>query len=542
MMKFHGFVIFAVAAVLGASCSKDSGADNGYGGSVSLEGLTQVSVSPDRERILLENPLSGWVTYSGIGDGLADNYWELYDNFACSEAPDGSGKVNVWDYSNVLYIKADWAAMNPEDGVYIWEEQYQDYSDYARRLKYLMDGAKERGLKIAFTINTNSEDDHTNSTPDFVREEDPSSCYSTVTGSVTVYSGYPDHPVFQKYYEKFVKAFAARFNDPDEVEFISGLGLGKWGECHTFRYSTETTVGTGDESPRYDVYDWATSLYADNFTRVPVVTNYHKMVGKTAGSGSADAMSQTLLELAISKGFAMRHDAFGMKGYYGTWEKNFISNYRYKVPVLGEGGWVAGSHGDGYMGDGYSNIRELRQGEYDEMQNACVNMMDFRYNSNVSQSETYLWFNEAYDLVMEFLQEGVYRLYPNQLYLPETVQAGASVTVRSRWSNLGNAYFPADLKQWEGRYKMAYALLDRSSGEPVRVFVDDAAALQTVVKNQMQTFDTEIGFSDVPAGSYTWGIAIVNTQKDNVPAVEMAVREESMTASGWLKLLDVTVQ
>lgn len=533
-------LFFAVSAVLGlSSCSKDSGTDDS-GGGINLDALTQISVSPDRTRILLENPLSGWVTYSGIGDGLADNYWDLYDDFDCADAPDGSGKVSVWDYSNVLYIKADWAAMNPEDGVYIWEQD-PSYSDFAYRLHYLMDGAKERGLKIAFTINTNSEDDHTNSTPDFVREEDPSSCYATTTGSATVYSGYPDNPTFQKYYEKFVKAFAQRFDNPDEVEYISGLGLGKWGECHTFRYSTETTLGVGDESPRYDVYDWATSLYAENFTHVPVVTNYHKMVGRTASAGSADDMSQTLLELAISKGFSMRHDAFGMKSYYGSWERNFIAGHRYEVPVLGEGGWVAGSHGTSYQGDGYANIRELRQGEYDEMQRAYVNMMDLRYNSNVSQSETYLWFNEAFDLVEQFLQEGVYRLYPNTLWLPESANAGESVTVRSRWSNLGNAYFPADLKQWQGKYKMAYALLDNESGEAMYTFVDSAAQLQKVVKNSMQTFDTELDLSGVSAGDYTWGIAIVNTEKGNTPSVELSCKESDLTDSGWLKLMSVTV-
>lgn len=533
-------LFFAVSAVLGlSSCSKDSGTDDS-GGGINLDALTQISVSPDRTRILLENPLSGWVTYSGIGDGLADNYWDLYDDFDCADAPDGSGKVSVWDYSNVLYIKADWAAMNPEDGVYIWEQD-PSYSDFAYRLHYLMDGAKERGLKIAFTINTNSEDDHTNSTPDFVREEDPSSCYATTTGSATVYSGYPDNKTFQKYYEKFVKAFAQRFDNPDEVEYISGLGLGKWGECHTFRYSTETTLGVGDESPRYDVYDWATSLYAENFTHVPVVTNYHKMVGRTASAGSADDMSQTLLELAISKGFSMRHDAFGMKSYYGSWERNFIAGHRYEVPVLGEGGWVAGSHGTSYQGDGYANIRELRQGEYDEMQRAYVNMMDLRYNSNVSQSETYLWFNEAFDLVEQFLQEGVYRLYPNTLWLPESVNAEESLTVRSRWSNLGNAYFPADLKQWQGKYKMAYALLDNESGEAMYTFVDSAAQLQKVVKNSMQTFDTELDLSGVSAGDYTWGIAIVNTEKSNAPAVELSCRESDLTDSGWLKLMEVTI-
>lgn len=539
MNKWKYIIVFLFAAILGASCSKDNGKEKDQG--VTGDN-TQVTVAPDRERILLKNPLSGWVTYSGIGSGLADNYWDFYDNLPCADAPDGSGQVSVWDYSNVLYIKADWADMNPEDGVYIWEEQYQDYSDFARRLKILMDGAKERGLKIAFTINTNSEGDHDNSTPDFVREEDPSSCYATTTGSATVYSGYPDHPVFQKYYEKFVKAFAARFNNPDEVEFISGLGLGKWGECHTFRYSTETTIATGDDSPKEAVYDWATSLYADNFTRVPVVTNYHKFVGCTTGEGTTgDPDSEGLLQSAIDKGFSMRHDAFGMKNSgwgYGPWERNFIAARRYKVPVIGEGGWVQSSHD--FTSD-YANARELREGEYDAMAGAYVNMMDFRYSSSMATSETYSWFNDAFDLVLQFLQEGVYRLYPNQLYVPESVSAGSTVTLRSRWANLGNAYFPADLKQWEGRYKMAYALLDKSTGEPVRVFVDENAALQNVVKNSMQVFDTEITVSDVPAGSYTWGLAIVNTQKDNVPAVGLAVKEENLTDSGWFRILDVTV-
>lgn len=538
-MKIRKFVFFAVAAVLGAvSCSKDSGTEGLSAHDEFIAGLTPMKVSPDRERILLKNPLSGWVLYSGIGSGLAANYWDTYDNFDYTENGK-TGKIKVSDYSNVLYIKADWAAMNPEDGVYIWEEQYQDYSDFARNLKYLMAGAKERGMKIAFTINTNSQDDHSNSTPDFVREEDPTSCFETTTGSAKVYSAYPDHPVFQKYYAKFIEAFAKRFNNPDEVEFISGLGLGKWGECHSFRYSTENTLGKGDESPRWDVYDWATSLYAENFTRVPVVTNYHKMVGKTADSGSPDQMSTDLLNMAIDKGFAMRHDAFGMKSYYGSWEKNFIAGHKYEVPVIGEGGWVQSSHD--FTGD-YPDVRALREGEYEVMAGAYVNIMDLRYSSSMSTSETWSWFNDAYDLVLQFLREGVYRLYPDTVYLQEEVSAGSSAKASSTWTNLGQAYCPTNIKQWEDRYKMAYALLDKESGDPVSVFVDDAARIETIVKNSRQTFDFTIDLSGVAAGEYEWAIAIVNTQKDNTPGIELSCKEDDMTESGWLRLMDVTVK
>ncbi len=544
MKKISKLTLFATAAILGAACSKEPGPGNG-GNTSAPEGTVTVTVKPDTKRILLKNPLSGWVTYSGIGTGLSSNYWELYDSFDCADAPDGSGKVNVWDYSNVLYIKADWSAMNPADNVYIWEDAGYEWAVaqggktalFAKNLKYLLDGAKERGLKIAFTINTNSEGDEQSSTPEFVRDAGAKGFYA----GTNRWTGYPDDPVFQQYYEKFVKAFAARFNNPDEVEYISGLGLGKWGECHSFRYSTELTVAANDESPRWDVYDWATSMYADNFTNVPVVTNYHKMVGKTADSGTPDQMSTDLLNMAISKGFCMRHDAFGMKDYYGDWEMNFISGHRYEVPVIGEGGWVLGTHTA--WKDEYDSEHDLRQGEYDQMESAYVNMMDFRYNSNVSQSETYSWFNDAFDLVLKFLREGVYRLFPDRLYLPQSAESGSTVTINSRWVNRGNAYFPANLKQWHGRYKLAYALLGKGSEKPVHIFVDTegSAALHTVTSTSMQSFDTDVTLTDVVPGQYIWGLAIVDTTKDNAPAVELSVSEDDLTEEGWLRLSDVTV-
>lgn len=547
MKKTGKLILFTAVAILGASCSKEPDTGEGGSGASVPEGTVTVNVVPDHDRILLKNPLSGWATYSGIGTGLARNYWELYDSFDCKDAPDGSGKVRVWDYSNVLYIKADWSAMNPADNMYIWEDEGYDYAVsqggktalFAENLKYLMDGAKERGLKIAFTINTNSEGDEQSSTPEFVRDAGAKGFWA----GTNRWTGYPDDKIFQKYYEKFVKAFAARFNNPDEVEYISGLGLGKWGECHSFRYSTEVTIGPKDESPRWDVYDWATSMYADNFTNVPVVTNYHKMVGKCADSGSADQMSIDLLNLAISKGFCMRHDAFGMQAeYYGTWEKNFIAGHRYEVPVIGEGGWVLGTHDD--WQNHYGSEYELRNGEYTQMESAYVNMMDFRYNKTVSQSETYSWFNHAYDLVLKFLREGVYRLFPNRLYMPQSAESGSKVTIESRWSNLGNAYFPANLKQWHGRYKLAYALLGKGSLKPVHIFVDTegSAALHTVYKNAMRNFKTDVVLEGVAPGTYTWGVAIVNTEKENTPAVELSVREQDLTEEGWLKLSDVTVR
>lgn len=155
------------------------------------------------------------------------------------------------------------------------------------------------------------------------------------------WSPYSDDPVFQKYYTKFVKALAKDFNDPSKVEFIDGFGLGKWGEYHTMIYST------GDDTPKKAVFDWVTDIYSQAFDKVPVVINYHRWIG--AGKDWVDdehfaADSEEMLEEAIKKGYSLRHDAFGMTTYYGSWERRFAEKYRNICPIIMEGGWIVKSH------------------------------------------------------------------------------------------------------------------------------------------------------------------------------------------------------
>ena len=514
------FILILFSSLILASGCKNEG--------IIIPGNTEYELSADTVRVL-DNPLNGWVMY--LNRNWDEAVWEKqgYDRMP---ADSGRLTVKVSDYASVAYLRTSWSAMEPEEGKYFWK-------DPDSRLCRLLKSVRDRGMKLAFRVVVDGRDQGAN-TPDYVFDAG-AGYYLQNPGRPDMKTPYPQDPVFRKCYEKFIEAFAEEFNDPDVTAFIDGYGLGKWGEGHNVVYEPGNIISDSTSYYKENTMRWITGLYSRTFTKIPLAINYHRHIGAPVSEGSqVDPDSEHLLQIAIDNGYCLRADSFGMNNQdwgYNDWERSFVKKWACRLPVIMEGGWIVGQHSWWNDPAGYETPRDVRIGEFTTSEEEKVNMMDFR-----AGAETTSWFNDAFDLVTGFLQEGVYRLYPNQLYLPETVQAGSSVTVRSRWSNLGNAYFPADLKQWEGRYKMAYALLDRSSGEPVRVFVDDAAALQTVVKNQMQTFDTEIGLSDVPAGSYTWGIAIVNTQKDNVPAVEMAVREESMTASGWLKLLDVTVQ
>lgn len=521
-------ILMAAMLVMGSSCSDDEDSANITDHDWNIQGNEVVNIKPERHK-LLRNPMTGWVIYSGIGSGLVDDFWEQYDNFESSE-----GNVKVSDYGNTLYIRGAWSDFNPEEGVYVWDDNCN--TKPAQRFKMLVKGAVERQLKLAFTFVVDSRDKHYNFTPAYVQEAGAKG-YVTTTGSVQVWSPYPDDPVFQEKYAAFLKAFAEKYNDPKVTQFVSGFGLGLWGETHTLIYST------GDESPREAVFEWITDLMSGLFTKVPIVINYHRCLLSTQGAGTANlATAANLIDRAVKKGFCLRHDAFGMKSYYTTWERGIAAKYKYLRPIIMEGGWVEASHGSSIKGDGYANYAEVRQGEFDEGKGACVNMMDFRYANAIKSGETHSWFNSAFNLVKKFIQEGGYRLYPDKVSIPTQASSGGSVTFTHRWSNLGWGYCPTNIPQWNQKYKVCFALLDASTNEPRYRFVDDTPQLSDWVNGSPKTYTTSFKLEGVTPGNYLWAVGVVDTTDNNEIGIELSARDEYLTQGGWLKLGQVAVK
>lgn len=518
----------ATALSLLAGCQNSETPADSTSHNWEISGNTIVNIKPEREKNL-RNPMTGWVLYSGIGDGLSDTFWETYDNFDSSE-----GKVRVTDYSNVLYIRGAWSDFNPEPGKYIWNDGEVD-SAPARRFKMLTEEALKRGMKLAFTFVVDSQDKHYDFTPKYVKDAGAQG-FITTTGSVQVWSPYCDDPIFQQHYENFVRDFAAKYNDPDITEFISGFGMGKWGESHTVYYST------GNNDPREAVIDWVSDVYTKYVTKVPLVINYHRCLMLRDGFSASvvNPRTEPVLQKLIDKGYSLRHDAFGMKTYYTTWERNFAASQRFKRPIIMEGGWVEGSHGGSIKGDGYANYAEVRAGEYNEGKGANVNMMDLRYSKNTGTSETHSWFTSAFHLVKEFIAEGGYRLYPDKISLPTTVSSTGTATMIHRWSNLGWGYCPTNIPQWNQKYKVAFALLDNETGNPVKVYVDTTPCLNEWIKGKPSTYQFSFPIAGAPKGNYTWGVGLVDTTKENAIGLRIAAKTET-TPEGWVKLSPVTI-
>ncbi|MEA4984062.1 MAG: DUF4832 domain-containing protein [Paludibacter sp.] len=472
---------------------------------------------------VLKNPLNGWVMYAARDAN--ESYWDT--EFWVSDI---AKTVKVSDYASACYIRTSWSSLNPSDGVYTWR-------DPNSRLGNLIKGAERRGLPIAFRIVVDGRDQGMN-TPEWVFNAG-AKYYLQDANYPTRRTPYPQDPVFKQYYTKFIEALAEDFNDPDRTAFIDAYGLGKWGEAHNVIYeSVGEKVTENTEKLKLEVFEWVTDLYSKNFTKVPLVINYHRVVGHPSSWGAANENSATLLNLAISKGYSLRQDAFGMTDYYQTWEKNFAKAWNFKRPIIMEGGWITGGT-HRYWIDPSGKYREghpedVRLGEFEASKEAHVNMMDFR-----AGYETETWFTSSFSLVQSFVSEGGYRLYPDQIYLPENVNSGQEAKINHRWRNMGWGYFPNNIPQWNFKYKVAFALLD-SEDNVKEVFVDKICEPSDWLKDNPKVYDFKTKVN-LPAGKYKWAVAIVDTQKENKPAIKLAVNDET-TNEGWVKLLDVQVK
>ena len=478
----------------------------------------KVSFAPDSVRVL-RNPLSGWVMY--LGRTWDDDFWDVqgYDHMKTNTGE----TVRVSDYAGTAYIRTSWSSLEPQKGVYAWR-------DSTSRVYRLFKSVQDRGMRLAFRIVVDGRDQGQN-TPMFVIED--GAAYYT-SGNGRHKSPYPDDPVFQKHYENFVRALAEDFNDPDKVDFIDAYGLGKWGESHGMIYS--------DPADKHAVFDWITTLYTSTFTKVPLLIHYHRVIGVGDGESYGDVAPDTdsLLVSAIDKGYSLRHDAFGMTDYYQKWEKDFAARWNFRRPIIFEGGWITAAHHRYWM-DPCGKYREghsedVRRGEFEAAREAHANTMDYRVND-----ETRSWFTQTFDLVKSFVAEGGYRLYPSSVTVPAKARRGRTIHVSHTWDNLGWGYCPNNIPQWNYRYKPALALLD-SDGKPVRVYVDDAAEPSEWIMGSRTSYDFEFKVDDIPQGTYTWGVAIIDRTEDCRPGLEIAVSADRVNAYGWTPLSRVKIR
>lgn len=525
-----GSMVMAMACMLSAcSCSEKQEGDPDSGAG-DIAGGTEIEIMADRTSVI-KNPMTGWVMY--VSADADPSYFDT--EFYVSDL----GKtVKVRDYASCFYVRTGWKNFNPEPGKYFWQ-------DPNSKLYKLYKRGRELGLPMAFRVVIDGRDQGEN-TPEWVYDKG-ADFWLENPDFPTRKTPLVTDPVWREWYERFIEDFAAEFNDPEKLAFIDGYGLGKWGEGHNVCYEQGNAVT--DKTPEYkaETMEWITGLYSRCFTKVPLVINYHRHIGAPASEGEkADEDSEALLQIAIDNGYCLRSDAFGMlnKSWgYNDWDRRFAKTWNYKLPIILEGGYVLTNdgHQSSMKEDGYDTPTEVRKGEFDEGKVALVNMMDFRVGD-----ETRSWFEDAFTYVQEFVKNGGYRFYPDNVTVRKSVSSGEEISVSSNWVNMGWAFCPVNLPQWDYKYKLAYALLDPETEEPLYEFVDEKADLSKWLNKAATKCSMDIVLDGVPAGTYLWAVGLVDITRETSDGMHeiglnLSATKDFLTDDGWCKVTEVTV-
>ena len=190
----------------------------------------------------------------------------------------------------------------------------------------------------------------------------------------------------------------------------------------------------------------------------------------------------------------------------------------------------------------YKDWADVRKGEFDMAREARANMMDFRYNDNVTVSETWSWFNEAYDLMEQFIKDGNYRLYPAKVVLPKELSSGQQSEITHKWANVGYAYCPTNFRPFVDKYKVAFALLDPSNEKVVKMFYDESAQPHEWTKGSPKQYSFTVKPDGAPAGKYVWAVGIVDDASADKKIGIFTSAKGEYTSGGWLKLSEVVVK
>ncbi len=447
---------------------------------------------------LIRNPGMGWTIYDDASGPVANaqEFWQLQDTIARH-------------YATTLYIRWRWSDMEPEEGKYAWE--------YDENFKNLVQGAIDRGLRLAFRVYVASQDNQYESTPKFVF--DAGAKYYIEKGVPgDVRSPYPDDPIFQQKFENFIHAFAKKYDDAQLVNYIDGYNLGWWGEGHNLRFIDRTNAEK--------TFRWIIDLYGNAFKQVPLVITVDSQIGHDLE-----------LKYAIDgQGYSIRRD-----GYASFWmpesQKKLIQGLFPKCFVVAECCYwqdytiervnaIDKKYDWNSWGDYYRQV-------VDEALETHANYLDLR-----EPVEAIRWTSEANADVQRFVRHGGYRLYPVSI---NAKQDKRSLQIEHSWRNFGVGVLPNHHHKGGIRFKLSFALLNAQSGDVAYAFVDEMANPGTWIKGHDYRYATNF---TVPAsmkpGQYALVVAIIDSTTGK-PAVKLSVKEGEVL-NNWLIIGQCTIK
>lgn len=170
-------------------------------------GRTTVVHPKDSDKVI-KNP------YKGL------NYYTTNLDFSTLDLTQPGAQI-----SNVVYARYGWSKLEPEDGVYRFDE-------IDKNIELLKKKNMMLGIGIGATVCYNSATSYEQQTPEWLFEKYNAQHYDLKIGSDTVKMPVYNDPVFMDKMQRFLTAFAEHFNGNPNIAFVDMRNYGNWGEWH----------------------------------------------------------------------------------------------------------------------------------------------------------------------------------------------------------------------------------------------------------------------------------------------------------------------
>lgn len=450
---------------------------------------------------IIRNPAMGWVLYIDA--------FSMYD---IQEFPDAKDYWDLQDknvhMASTFYLRVPWSIMEPEEGKYAWDED--------ENFKLMIQMALDRGLKLAFRVYVDSRDAFMQATPQYVFDAGAIG-YSNNEENDQYLTPFLYDEVFQEKLGNFVRAFAGEYDDPSIVDYIDAQGLGFWGEMHS--------TGPMTIEQKKDVFEWITNLYGTFFKNV--------LLGQQYGNNDFD---KELQDWALEeKGYVIRRDSFGSPLWLKPSDKQDILEHWPNVPVFAENCY----HGfkwreEWYQEDGFASLYDMMKTVVRDAEELHANTLDLRYPQDAS-----LWTEKAPDLVRDFALRSGYRFALELIEYPSEIDVNKPYLIKHRWKNNGFGMLPNNNRNWRFKYKPAFALINKITGKIEFQMTDETDPSQWVGDESFD-YASELIVEKIQAGHYDLAVAIINTENESKPEINLAIKNE-VTENGWSLLGSVTV-
>lgn len=384
------------------------------------------------ETIPLANPHKGW-------------YHHLYDNHVKKYHLESDDELLQFPGMDHIYLRLAWAYLQPEEDRFAWEVIDQPIEKWTAR-----------GLGVSFRIScketSTDRPEQQFATPRWVRDAgakghfDARRAPPSVQNEAATAGGDPnlpwlpdyDDPIFLEKLDRFLAAFAARYDGKPWLRYLDIGSFGDWGEGHT-----------GPKKYDFDALKKHVDLHLKHFRRTQLVIS-DDFVVHLSSPEDRDRMLRYLVDNKVS----FRDDSILVNGYiphysatFTVRSPNFFAEAARTMPTVFElehygtvkklGNWTAAEgstlakHGGGKTGpDFFRGALELLQATY------------IGYHGYASE-----WIKDNPQLTVELLNRCGYWFFPESAQVGDRLIAGRAAELTIRWRNRGvaRAYFDYQL-------------------------------------------------------------------------------------------------